>query len=98
MSYKIRKVVSAEDVPNWERRPPKWDELVEEVLSLEPGQSLEVEFDDYATADRARNAVRDTANLRAQTVIVTTRVIKQEDESALLYLTRLYTDEDRKDE
>jgi hypothetical protein len=89
MSYKILKVVDADEVPDWERRPPKWSELVEAVLGLKPNQSLEVEFDDAKVAERARNAVRDAANLEARAVVVRTRVVKKEGGGAILYLTRV---------
>jgi hypothetical protein len=91
MAYKILKVVDAEEVPDWERRPPKWDDLVDAVMDLEPNQSLEVSFDDSDVAERARNAVRDTANLRAKVVVVRTRVVKHDDGSAILYLTRVHS-------
>jgi TusA-related sulfurtransferase len=87
--YKVLGIVDYTEVPNWERRPPKWDELVQEVLQLKPGQTLEIFFDDPKEAERARNAVRDQANLEAEAVVVRTRLIKKDDGKALVYLTRL---------
>lgn len=92
-SYKIKHVVPADEVPGWERRPPKWDELVEAVLALEPNNSLEVYFDDVAEATRARNAVRDAANLRARAIVVATRLVKEGDDHATLFLTRVHAPE-----
>jgi hypothetical protein len=62
--YNIEGIVSADDVPNWARREPKWDELVNEVMKLEAGKSLRVAFPNVKTANRARNAIRDNVNLR----------------------------------
>lgn len=90
MSYKIRKVVDAEQVPDWERRPPKWNELIDAVLALEPEQSLEVEFEDASEAENARNAVRDRVNLIAKASICRTRLVEHDDsDGATLYLTRV---------
>lgn len=89
MTYKILKVIDANEVPDWERRPAKWQDLVDKVFELEPGQTLTVLFDDVKTATRARNAVRDTANLKARAIIVRTRVTEQENDKAMLYLTRV---------
>lgn len=60
--YKVLPVVDATDVGNWQRRKPKWKDLVDQVLQLKPGKSLPVEFETEEEANRARNAVRDWAN------------------------------------
>lgn len=88
MSYKVLKVIDSAQVPDWERRPAKWSDLVDAVMSIPKGDTLPVRFDDYKIARRAANAVRDTANLKARAVVVRTRVVAQEDGSAILYLTR----------
>jgi hypothetical protein len=74
--YRVIGVVE-DDVPDWQRRPPKWTQLVEEIINLEPGQKLVLEFDDVKTAERARNAVRDVANLRAKAIVVRTRLVEK---------------------
>jgi gamma-glutamylcysteine synthetase len=91
--YKIEGVVPADEVPDWTRRESKWDEIVEKVLDLEPGKSLKVVFPDKKTADRARNAVRDAANLRlvGKEKILRTRMVKnkgKEDYTAFLTMTK----------
>lgn len=94
--YKITGRISADEVPDWARREPKWAELVEAVLSLEPGEVLRVEFQgahEVQEARRARNAVRDAANLKAGTAVVRTRLVEENDELATLYLIRLYETE-----
>lgn len=90
MSYRITGVVDDNSVPDWERTPPKWAELVQAVFDLEPGKSLTVKFDDRHSAERARNAVRDKTNLKAQAVICRTRLVEHDDGSATLYLVRLH--------
>jgi hypothetical protein len=90
MNYRIGKIVGANEVPDWERKPPKWTELVDAVMSLEPNQALTVEFDDEKTAERARNAVRDMANLKAKAIIVRTRLQTEENGTVTLYLTRVH--------
>ena len=87
--YKMLKVVDADQVPDWERRPPKWSELVDAVLELKAGQSLPVEFKSITEAERARNAVRDMANLKANAAVVRTRLVRQGDH-ATLYLIRVH--------
>ena len=87
--YHIGKVINSNDVPDWERRPPKWSELVDAVMALEPGTALTVEFDDEQVAERARNAVRDAVNLRAKQVILRTR-LKTTPKGATLYLARVH--------
>lgn len=74
MPYKIVDVVDAEEIPGWERKPPKWQELVDEVEKLKPNQALKVRFGGRGEANRARNAVRDRVNLNARAIVVRTRV------------------------
>jgi len=92
MPYKI--VGEGEDaVPGWDRRPPKWQELVDAVLALKPGRHIIIDFDSHTEARRASNAVRDQANLQERAVVVRTRVVKKEDGSATLYLIRVMPEE-----
>lgn len=88
MAYKIIKTVDFTEIPDWERRPPKWDELVNAAIALEPGKTLVVEFPDVKVAARARNAVRDQTNLRAHKVIVRTRLVENDDGSGTVYIAR----------
>ncbi len=62
-SYKKMGIVDATDVPDWERRTPKWSKMAEEVRELSPGKSIAYFFDSAAEARQARNAVRDNVNL-----------------------------------
>jgi hypothetical protein len=91
MAYRILSPIDSDEVPDWERRPPKWSDLVDAVMGLEPGQSIPVEFDDESAAERARNAVRDAANLQARAVVVRTRLQKHDkDGGATLFLTKVH--------
>jgi len=90
--YEILRPVDATTVPDWERRPAKWAELTDAVLKLEPGKALPVKFQSIEEAERARNAVRDAVNMRAEAVVVRTRMEKQEDDTAIIWLTRLYAE------
>ena len=92
-SYKIGDTISSDQVPDWERRPAKWSELVDAVFDLEPGQTITIHFDNAKEAERARNAVRDQANLIAKSVICRTRLIKRDEDKADLYLTRVHQSE-----
>lgn len=89
--YTILGVIDADEVPDWERRRPKWDELIDAVMALEPNKTIEIAFPSAREAKRASNAVRDGANLRAEAVVVRTRVVynKEDDEGATLFLTRV---------
>ena len=87
-TYRKLDIIDASDVPEWQRREPKWDELVQDVLSLEPGQSLPVLFDSNKAAQRARNAVRDRANAILRKPVIRTRLIKREDGKVELFLIR----------
>jgi hypothetical protein len=92
MAYKILPQIEADEVPDWKRREPKWSELVDAVLALTPGKTLPVLFDDIKVAKMARNAVRDMANMRAKRIVVRTRLEKQDNGTAKLFLTRLHED------
>ena len=98
MSYQIGKKIPADEVPNWERQPPKWSELVDAVFALEPGEAITVHFDDQKEAERARNAVRDQVNYLADDVICRTRLVKDKDgKGAKLYLARMHGTKDEKE-
>jgi len=88
--YRVVRVISPKDVPGWDRRPPKWQEIADQVRELEPDKTLVLEFDDRDSAERARNAVRDALNLEARAVVVRTRVTDDKTSGkSLLYLTKL---------
>lgn len=93
--YKILGIVEAQEIPRWERRPPKWSDLIDQVIALEPGKTIKLEFQDLKVAERARNAVRDGANLKARTVVVRTRLVKTEAGTAILYLSRVHSSVDQ---
>jgi hypothetical protein len=90
MPYKKMRVVDADEVPDWQRREPKWDELTRDVLNLEPGKSLPVLFDTFQEAKRASNAVRENVNLIAKAVIVRTRLVRKDDGGAELFFIRTH--------
>lgn len=87
-NYKVLGIVSAADIPDWERRPTKWADLANQVMDLQPGQTLTLFFENQDEAERARNAVRDTANLSAGAIVVRTRLVEKE-EGSVVYLTRV---------
>lgn len=89
MGYTILKPVDADEIPDWQRRPPKWSDLVDAVLELPVGKGIPVIFDDEAIAKRARNAVRDAANLREGEISVRTRLVQNNDGTTTLFLTRV---------
>jgi len=89
MPYRKLRVVEATEVPGWERRPPKWQEIAQEVMNLEVGKTAVYAFDDINEAERARNAVRDAVNLEARSVVVRTRVVETKNDGATLYLTKV---------
>ena len=89
MSYKILPKIDNNEVPDWDRRDRKWGDLVEEFMKVPEGKTLPVVFESQNEAKRARNAVRDTVNLRAGKVIISTRVAKNNDKSYTLFLTRV---------
>lgn len=93
-NYKVLGIVTAADIPDWERRPPKWADLAHQVMELQPGQTLTLFFENQNEAERARNAVRDTANLEAGAIVVRTRVVDK-DEGAVVYLTRVVPTENK---
>lgn len=89
-AYKILSIVSEEAVPDWQRKAPKWQDLINVVLDLKPGQTLPIEFDDWDEAERGRNAVRDGANLAAKAIILRTRLVQDKGTGkTILYLMRI---------
>lgn len=60
--YKRKGIINIDEIPGWVRRPHRWDDLVEDVLSLEPGQAVVYNFPSVQEARRASNSVRDRAN------------------------------------
>lgn len=94
--YKIKRKVQASNVPNWVRRESKWDDLIQEISLLEPGEALEVSFESTTVANRARNAIRDIMNARLELAEIRTRLIaaeKSEDKEARVFFTRLPEDQ-----
>jgi hypothetical protein len=89
MSYKVLGIVDPSEIPDWERTPPKWKGLIDQVIALEPGTTLKLLFENREEALRARAAVRDGASLSTREVTVRTRVINQDDGTAILYLIRV---------
>ena len=90
--YEFGEIVSANDVPSWARRTPKWQPLVEKVGKLLPGQTLTVYFDNEKAAYRARNTVRDMLNLSVGRAVVRTRVIES-GERFKVFFTRLHDEQ-----
>ena len=90
--FEYGKIVESNEVPNWARRQPKWQDLIEEIMKLKPGQSLPVTFKSLSAANRARNTVRDSVNLKVGKAVLRTRLIKNY-EKTVVYFTRLYDDE-----
>lgn len=86
--YTKQSLIDSTEVPDWKRREEKWSDLVEDVLQLEPGQTLPVLFDDPKAANRARNAVRDRANRLLNKAVIRTRLVKREDGKVELFLIR----------
>jgi hypothetical protein len=76
-SYTIQAPVSYEDVPNWARRPAKWDKLVEAILALDVGTSQPVKFDAFRDTELARNTIRDSVNREYGNVLIRTRLVKE---------------------
>lgn len=94
--FEVERKVNASKVPNWVRRSSKWDDLMEELDLLKPGEALEVSFTDTETANRARNAVRDMMNARMQVAAIRTRLIaaeKEKDNRARVFFTKLRADQ-----
>lgn len=91
MPYQIVDVIDADDIPGWERKPPKWQELVDAVGALKPDQALRVRFGSRGEANRARNAVRDRVNLNARAIVVRTRVsVDKKTGEYTLYLAKTH--------
>jgi len=91
--YTIGGIVDPSEVPNWARREPKWGKLIEAIEQLTPGQTLTVIFPDQGSANRARNTVRDTLNLRIGRAVIRTRVVVGDDKQVTTYFTRLRDNE-----
>lgn len=94
--YQKLNIISATDITDWQRREPKWEELVQDVLNLEPGEALPVVFENRKEANRARNAVRDRANRILNEPVIRTRLVPQDNGRMLLNLIRDYTAEELK--
>lgn len=93
-SYKIGQLIDPSEVPNWKRRTPKWQELLDHVMSLTPGQTLTIHFKSKNEAEMARNYVRDNANRIIGSAAVRTRVVHDADKVEItLYFTRLHSSE-----
>jgi hypothetical protein len=78
-------VVDIDKIPGWVRRPHRWDDLVEDVLNLEPGHAVIYSFSSVNEARRASNSVRDRANrMLAEKKIndrrVSTRILPGDDD------------------
>lgn len=86
-AYEDLGIVDDDDIPGWERTPPKWTALIDEIYNLEPGQTKKLFFEDKDEANRARNAVRDGVNLKARAGVCRTRVVVTH-EGAYVWLTR----------
>lgn len=93
MAYRILNLIEATQVPDWNRRPRKWGELIDLAIKLAPGKTVPILFDgnddNLSTANMARNAVRDTVNLKLKGIATRTRVVENDDKTATLYITRL---------
>jgi hypothetical protein len=88
--YTIVQEYDAGEVPTWVRRQPKYTDLVEAILKLKPGQTLKVIFDNGKIATTARNTIRDHINMdHLNQAAVRTRLEKKEDNSAVVWFTRL---------
>lgn len=96
MAFEITGVIDADEVPSWQRRQPKYEELVETMLELEPGKAIRVVFPDKDAARRAANQVRDTVNYLAKAVVISTRVTEEKG-NGYLYLTKLHTESKEQD-
>lgn len=93
VTFSVKGFVKPTDVPSWTRRPPKWQELMDLIASLEPGQTIVIEFPSKDAANRARNVVRDELNARLGQAAIRTRLVKRQAEDAQqqaeVYFTRL---------
>jgi PDZ domain-containing secreted protein len=93
-SFKIGKVIPNEEVPNWTRRAPKWEDIIDAISRLKPGQTITVEFDDRTDAIRARNTVRDRINAQEGHAVLGTRVTTSPDKSTTKVFFSRYTVEE----
>jgi hypothetical protein len=95
VDFEVRGFVSPQDVPSWTRRPPKWQELMDLINKLEPGQTIVIEFPSVGVANRARNVVRDELNSKIGRAAIRTRLVKKRKpvegaNQAEVYFTRLH--------
>ncbi len=93
VTFSVKGYVNPQDVPSWTRRPPKWQELMDLVNQLEPGQTIVIEFPSLEVANRARNVVRDELNTKIGRAAIRTRLVKKKKaengNQAEVYFTRL---------
>ena len=73
-TYRVLPAVTPAEVPGWARRPPKWNDLMEQILPTETGQTLPIEFEDAAETNRARSTIRDSLSRETGKVALQTRV------------------------
>lgn len=90
MPFKVLPNIDIDQVPDWDRRERKWEDLIKLIEEIPPGKTRPFEFDNHQEAKRARNAVRDTVNLRAGAVVIRTRVIFKDSGTAILYVSKLH--------
>ncbi len=79
--FEVGQIVSPKDVPNWSRRQKKWQDLVDQILALEPRKVLTIHFQTMAVADRARNHVRDEINRMAGAAVLKTHAVPDDVEN-----------------
>jgi hypothetical protein len=96
-TYVIEEVTTIDQVPDWQRREPKWDDLKKVVRNLKPGQSLPVRFPTVQEAKNARNAVRDGVNDDIGAALIGTRLIKLKDGQARTHFFRVPENEQATD-
>lgn len=83
--YEMRGIISANEVPNWARRPYKWDDVVDKVVQLGKGMSLPIHFPNGKLAKTVRNTIRDRANMRLEAPLIRTRLVQNSDGTAVVY-------------
>lgn len=91
--FEVKGYVSQADIPEWVRRPPKWNELMDVVRQLQPGDTILIEFEDPEEANRARNVVRDELNAEIGRAAIRTRLVKGKqdiDAPTKVFFTRLH--------
>lgn len=91
--YRILKLVEPAEIPDWNRRPAKWVDLVKMALEIPKGMTMPVLFegnkDNFKAADQARNNIRDHVNAEKGEVTVRTRLVRNDDGTATLFITCL---------